>query len=284
MTSIFDSIVIGAGQSGLATAYYLKKKGLKYIVLEKSNQTAGSWPLYYDSLKLFSPVKYSSLPGLSFQGEINHYPTKTEVMSYLNTYAQKFELNIATGKTITEVLKEQELFLVKTEEGDLFKAKTIISATGSFDSPNLPEIMGIESFAGEMIHSSQYNNPERYVNKRVIVVGAGNSAVQIAYELRETSKVTLATRNQIKFIPQTILKKDIHYWFHLIGLDYFPYGKKLSMDSSVLDRNLYKQAIKNNNPDRRDMFVSLNKDGVIWSSGEEEKVDTIILQRVTFQM
>lgn len=276
MRTIFDSIVIGAGQSGLATAYYLKKEGLKYLVLEKSKQTAGSWPLYYDSLKLFSPVQYSSLPGLRFQGDINHYPTKTEVISYLNTYIQNFELNIATGKTVTEVLKAQELFLIKTEEGELFKAKTIISATGSFDSPNLPKIMGTESFAGEMIHSSQYYNPERYANKRVIVVGAGNSAVQIAYELRKTSQITLATRNPIKFIPQTILGKDIHYWFNLIGLDYFPYGKNLSLNNSVLDRNLYKRAVNNNNPDRRDMFVSIKKDGVIWGSGEEEKVDTII--------
>ncbi|WP_318618343.1 NAD(P)/FAD-dependent oxidoreductase [Sporosarcina sp. YIM B06819] len=240
MTTIFDSRVIGAGQSGLATAYYLKNKGLKYLVLEKSDQTAGSWPLYYDSLKLFSPVQYSSLPGLRFQGDIHHYPTKTEVMSYLNTYAQKFDLNIATGKTVTEVLKEQELFLIKTEEGELFKAKTIISATGSFDLPNLSEIMGTESFAGEIIHSGQYSNPKRYANKRVIVVGAGNSAVQIAYELRKTSKVTLATRTPIKFTPQTILGKDIHYWFKLSGLDYLPYGKKLSVSSSVLDRNLYK--------------------------------------------
>ena len=276
MTTIFDSIVIGAGQSGLATAYYLKEKGLKYLVLEKSSQTAGSWPFYYDSLKLFSPVQYSSLPGLRFQGTINHYPTKSEVISYLNNYVQKFDLNISTRKTVTEVLKEQDIFLIKTEGGDMFKTKTVISATGSFGSPNLPEIMGTESFAGEMIHSSQYYNPDRYKDKRVIVVGAGNSAVQIAYELRKTSKVTIATRSPIKFIPQTILKKDIHFWFHLIGLDYFPYGKKLSMDSSVLDRNLYKQAINNNNPDRRDMFVSIKKDGVIWNSGEEEKVDTII--------
>lgn len=276
LTIIFDSIVIGAGQSGLATAYYLKNKGLKYLVLEKSNQIAGSWPLYYDSLKLFSPVQYSSLPGLKFQGDIKHYPTKTEVISYLNTYAQTFALNISTGKKVTEVLKAKELFIIKTEEGEIFKAKTIISATGSFDSPNLPEIMGTESFVGEITHSSQYYNPERYANKRVIVVGAGNSAVQIAYELRKTSKVTLATRNTIKFIPQTILRKDIHYWFNLIGLDYFPYGKKLSLNNSVLDRNQYKPAIINNNPNRRDMFVSINKDGVIWESGEEEKVDAII--------
>ncbi|WP_342511835.1 NAD(P)/FAD-dependent oxidoreductase [Sporosarcina sp. FSL K6-1522] len=276
LTIIFDSIVIGAGQSGLATAYYLKNKGLKYLVLEKSNQTAGSWPLYYDSLKLFSPVQYSSLPGLRFQGDMNHYPTKTEVMSYLNTYAQKFELNIATGKTVTEVLKAQELFVIKTEEGELFKAKTIISATGSFDSPNFPEIIGTESFAGEMIHSSQYSNPKRYANKRVIVVGAGNSAVQIAYELRKTSTVTLATRTPIAFTPQIILGKDIHYWFKLSGVEHFSYGKKLALSSSVIDRNLYKPAINNNNPDRRDLFVSINKDGVIWDSGEEEKVDTII--------
>jgi len=276
LATIYDSIVIGAGQSGLATAYYLKKKGMKYLVLEKSNQTAGSWPLYYDSLKLFSPVKYSSLPGLRFSGNYNHYPTKTEVISYLNAYTKKFNLNICTGKKVMEVHKTHNLYLIKTEEGSIYKTKTLISTTGSFDFPNHPKISGIESFGGEVLHSSEYRNPERYTNKRVLVIGAGNSAVQIAYELRKKSKVTIATRKPIKFIPQKVLGVDIHFWFSLIGLNYFSFGKKLSLNDSVLDRNIFKKAIIKKNPDRRDMFESIINDGVIWKEDEKEKVDTII--------
>ncbi|MFO1441827.1 NAD(P)/FAD-dependent oxidoreductase [Bacillus sp. Bva_UNVM-123] len=275
METIFDSIVIGAGQAGLATAYYLKNKGLQYLVLDESEQTAGSWPNYYDSLTLFSPVKYSSLPGLKFPGGSNHYPTKVEVINYLTDYAKQFELNIKTETKVIDVLKNNNLFLVKTVNGSVYKAKTIISATGSFSSPYIPNINGMELFNGHIIHSSQYKNSKEFKDQRVIVVGAGNSAIQIAYELAGKSKVTLATRNLIKFIPQTLLGKDIHYWFNLSGLDYYPFAKSLSLTNSVLDTGIYKKAILRNKPDRRQMFTSITKDGVLWINGEE-KVNSII--------
>lgn len=95
---VYDSIVIGAGQSGLAMAYYLSKNKLNYLVLEASETTAGSWPKYYDSLKLFSPAKYSSLPGFPFPGDSNRYPSKDEVISYLVKYTNHFRFNIETKK------------------------------------------------------------------------------------------------------------------------------------------------------------------------------------------
>ncbi|MFP4854681.1 flavin-containing monooxygenase, partial [Paraburkholderia sp. BR14264] len=155
---IYDSIVIGAGQSGLAASYYLKKSGLNFLVLEASKTTAGSWPKYYDSLTLFSPAKYSSLPGYPFPGDPDHYPTKEEVISYLLDYANHFKFNIHTENIVSDVLKKEDVFSIITKDGSEFKSKTVISATGAFNYPFIPEIEGIDIFRGKKVHSSQYRN------------------------------------------------------------------------------------------------------------------------------
>src|SRR6185369_8738935 len=95
-----DVIVIGAGQAGLAAGYHLQRRGLQFTLLEASEQAAGSWPHYYDSLKLFSPAGYSSLPGLPFPGDADRYPTRDEVIAYLRRYATHFELPVTTGAAV----------------------------------------------------------------------------------------------------------------------------------------------------------------------------------------
>lgn len=276
MENTFDCIVIGGGQAGLASAYYLKKNGLKYIILEARDQATGSWPNYYNSLTLFSPAKYSSLPGLRFPGDPNHYPIKNEVISYFNEYTQHHKLNVRTGEKVKEVSKTGTSFMVVTANGSVFFSKTVIAATGAFSYPNIPVIDGSERFKGRIIHSNEYKTVEEYKNQRVIVVGGGNSAIQIAYELAEVSNVSIATRKPITFIPQRILGKDIHFWLRISGIDTLPYGKKFSMNTSVMDIGIYKEAILNNRPDSKPMFANYTEEGVVWSDGGEEKVDSVI--------
>jgi putative flavoprotein involved in K+ transport len=276
MKESYDSIVIGAGQAGLAAAYYLQKKGLKYIVLESGNQTAGSWTKYYDSLTLFSPARYSSLPGYRFPGDPKRYPAKEEVISYLNQYAKHHNLKILTGEKVTNVNKHGSFFKITTENGSLFHTKTVISATGAHTFPNVPIIEGSDSYKGKIIHSSQYKNIEEFKNQKVVIVGGGNSAVQIAYELAKVSNVTIATRNPISFIPQRIMGKDIHFWLKVSGIDTRSYGRKFSMNTSVIDTGIYKQAIQNGNPVSSSMFEKYTEEGVVWGDGRGEKVDAII--------
>ena len=276
MKNSYYSIVIGAGQSGLATAYYLQKRGLSYLVLEGDNQLTGSWSKYYDSLTLFSPARYSSLPGDRFPGDPSRYPSKDEVISYLNEYAKHHGFNIRTGEKVTDVRKVDGFFKILTAKGNVFYAKTLISATGAFSNPNLPRIAGSECFKGKIIHSSQYKNAEVYKNQRVVVVGGGNSAMQIAYELAKVSRVTIASRKPISFIPQRLLGKDIHFWLKVTGMDTQFYGRKFAMNTSVMDTGIYKEAILKNMPERKDMFTSYTDEGVVWSNGREEKVDTVI--------
>lgn len=276
MDNLFETIVIGAGQAGLATAYHLQKQGLNYLVLEDSKQTVGSWPKYYDSLTLFSPARYSSLPGRNFPGDPSRYPTKEEVISYLQEYKDHFNINVRTNERVTEISKNEDLFQIKTLTGNVYLAQTVIAATGAFAHPYQPEFADSELFNGKIIHSSEYKNSTDFKDQRIVVVGGANSAVQIAFELAQTSNVSIATRKPITFSPQNFLGRDLHFWLTVSGLDRLPLVKGLSMNTAVLDTGIYKQAILKQKPDSRPLFTSFTEEGVIWSDKQEEKVDIVI--------
>ncbi|MDA1571301.1 NAD(P)-binding domain-containing protein, partial [Bacillus cereus] len=114
MKEILDSIVIGGGQAGLASGYHLQKKGLQFLILEASERTAGSWPYYYESLKLFSPARFSSLPGMQFPGHPDDYPTRNEVIDYLQNYVDNFQLPVMLNQRVESIEKEDGIFKVQT--------------------------------------------------------------------------------------------------------------------------------------------------------------------------
>ncbi|MCR8842592.1 NAD(P)/FAD-dependent oxidoreductase [Paenibacillus sp. SC116] len=275
----YDTIVIGGGQAGLASGYHLQKQGLSYLILESQPEAVGSWPRYYDSLKLFSPAHYSSLPGMEFPGEMGRYPRRDDVITYFKQYVKHFSLSVKTNEHIVQVKREGGRFNIYTASGNTYVSKTIINATGSFHSPYTPRINGIDKFKGKVIHSSVYRNAEPYKKQRVIVVGRGNSAVQIAIELADVSQTSLAVLKPVHFAKQRILGKDIHFWFRLTGLDTFPFwrfGIKSPNPASVIDLDNYKNRIDAFNPDQKTMFTAFYPEGVIWPSGEKEKVDSVI--------
>src|SRR5438046_913395 len=136
MTSVTDVVVIGGGQSGLAAARALQAHGIGPVVLEAGPEPAGSWPRYYDSLALFSPARYSSMPGLDFPGEPGHYPHRDEVASYLRRYAAGLGADIRTSTPVTAVeAYGQAGFVVRTATGQAFHAAGVVAATGSFGNP-----------------------------------------------------------------------------------------------------------------------------------------------------
>lgn len=279
MKVIFDTIVIGGGQAGLASGYHLQKKGLKYLILESSNQIGGSWPRYYDSLKLFSPAGFSSMPGMKFPGEQTGYPKRDEVIRYLQEYKSRFQLQVKTNQLVESVEKNEDCFTIRTLEGDVFQSRTIINASGSFNNPFMPKIAGQNVFKGLTLHSSEYRKPEPFINQRVVVVGRGNSAVQIAVELAEVSHTSLAVLRPIQFVKQRIWGKDLHFWLKLIGFDKFPFwrfGKTAPSSSAVNDTGRYTERIKAGKPDQQLMFTSFYENGVIWPTGIKEPVDTVI--------
>ncbi|GAA3645193.1 ArsO family NAD(P)H-dependent flavin-containing monooxygenase [Lentzea roselyniae] len=273
-----DAIVIGAGQSGLAAAHALIIQGLRPLVLEAGAEPVGSWPHYYDSLTLFSPARYSALPGLPFPGDPEHYPHRDEVVDYLRTYAAHLDTDIRTGQRVAKVVRDND-FRVATADGTTFSAPIVIAATGGFGNPHRPALPGLDDFPGTVLHTAQYRTPEPFQGQRVVVVGAGNSAVQIAAELAEHAHVTLATRKPVKFSAQRPFGRDLHFWLDRTGLDTLPIGPWLpdGFTTPVLDTGRYRTALETCRPDRRPMFAAIEGSKVIWPDDQREHVDTIIL-------
>lgn len=271
---IYDTIVIGGGQAGLAAGYYLQKAGVRFLILEASDQPGGSWPHFYDSLSLNSPARYSSLPGLPFPGQADRYPRREEAVAYLRSYAAHFALPIVTGTRVSKVERSGRFFRVITGDKGCYRARTIVAATGFFGQPYIPNFPGQADYRGQLLHAAEYRRPEPFRRQRIVVVGGGNAGVQIGVELARVARVTLATRHPIRYLPQRLLGKDIHFWLNLTGLDRAQWLDNQSMP--VFDAGTYRTAIASGQPDQRPVFERFTEDGLIWGDGRHEKVDTVL--------
>ncbi|MFD4612807.1 flavin-containing monooxygenase [Streptomyces sp. NPDC058440] len=275
-----DVAVIGGGQSGLATAHALLRRGLRPVVLEASDRTAGSWPRYYDSLTLFSPARYSSLPGMLFPGaDRDRYPHRDEVVAYLTAYADRLDADFRTGQHVTGVHRVRTGFEVELQGGGRLAPRAVVAASGTFGRPHRPVLPGLDGFTGTVLHAAHYRSPEPFTGQRIVVVGAGNSAVQIAAELARTATVTLASRNAVRFAAQRILGRDLHFWLGRTGLDIAPLGRLVRTPPTqlVIDDGHYRAALAAGGPDRRPMFIGADGAKLLWPDGTREEVDTILL-------
>lgn len=273
MTSL-EFIVVGAGQAGLAAGYYLKQAGAEFLIVDGAHQVGGSWPRYYDSLQLFSPFRYSQLPGLPISGDPDAYPRRDDIVRYLQHYAAIHALPIRLGSRIETVEHIAGGFLLRKADGEQLVARKLIVATGAFGAPHIPPIEGRSSFSGAILHSSDYRRPRPFCGQRVVVVGAGNSAVHIAVELTEEARVTLAVRDRIKFLPQKFFGKDVHWWFDKLRLN----RRNLFSDHGVpvIDDGRLRRSIDEGQPQTRPMFRAFSGEGVIWPDGSREEVDQVI--------
>ncbi|UBV44582.1 NAD(P)/FAD-dependent oxidoreductase (plasmid) [Deinococcus taeanensis] len=275
---LFDAVVIGAGQSGLATAYHLQQRGLRFVMLETGARPVGSWPQHYDSLRLFSPARYAALPGLPFPGDPEHYPTRDEVAAYLEAYARQFHFPVLTGANVSQVLPTGAAFRVLTDDGRTVESRAVVAATGTFRKPRTPDVPGRPNFQGRTLHSLEYRNAPPFHGERVVVVGAGNSAVQIAVELAQVARVTLAVRTPVPFFPQRPLGWDVHDWITWLRVDQWPLGwlGRLPSPRTVFDPGVYRAAFHEGRLDQRRMFSRFTARGVVWTTGTEEAVDSVI--------
>lgn len=272
-------IIIGAGQSGLAAARAARERGLEPLVLEAGDRPVGSWPHYYDSLRVFSPARYSGFPGFGFGGDPERYPRRDEVVDHLQRYADHLGVEIRAGTRVTGVETAGGRFLVRTGDGVELEAAAVIAATGSFANPVRPQLPGLESFTGRVLHSAEYRNPEPFAGRRVVVVGGGNTAIQIAYELAAVSDLTLATRAPVVFTAQRSGGRDLHYWLRVTGFDRLPPAalRHLLRRPLVLDNGVYRAALETGRVKCRPMFDALDGDSVIWAHGQHEPIDALVL-------
>lgn len=277
-TPALPIVIIGAGQSGLVAARAVRDAGLTPVVLEAGSRPAGSWPHYYDSLAAFSPARYSSLPGLAFPGDPDRYPSRDEVIAYLERYAEQLDVEIRTRARVESVEQEGHGFLVHTAGGGSVRAAGLVAASGSFSNPYTPCVKGCEAFTGELMHVARYRRPGPFQGKRVVIVGGGNSAVQIGYELMGHAQVTLAAFEPVQFLAQRPGGRDVHYWTARSGFDHLPPAWLAQRVSGVMvsDDGTYSAAFQQGLLERRPMFQELSGDGVVWSDGSFEPADTIL--------
>ena len=217
--------------------------------------------------------------GLPFPGAPDRYPGRDEVADYLEDYAARLDVEIQTSTRVETIRQDGREFIVFTEGGRALRASGIVAASGSFSNPYRPVLPGEEAFTGELSHVADYRNPAPYVGRRVIVVGAGDSAAQVANELAPVATVTLATRHPVRFIPQRLGGQDVHYWLRETGFDTLPteWLSKITGGSVVTDSVGFQQTLAEGRVDRRAMFVALDGRQVVWSDGRREPVDAIIL-------
>ncbi|MFD9744794.1 FAD-dependent oxidoreductase [[Kitasatospora] papulosa] len=274
-----DVAVTGGGQSGLATAHALMQHGLRPVVVEASGRAAGAWPHYYDSLTLFSPARYSSVPGMpSPSADRDRYPHRDEVVAYLAAYAGCLDTEIRTGCRVTATRRVGDGLAVELAGGcRLSRAGRRGRPPGRSDTRTDPRCRAFWSSPARCCTPPTTRSPAPFSGRRVVVVG--NSAVQIAAELARTARVTLATRGPVKFAAQRILGRDLHFWAARTGLDAAPLGRLLSHPPAqpVLDDGRYRAALAAGRPDRRPLFTGADGTKLLWSDGRREEADAIVL-------
>ncbi|HEY7793350.1 MAG TPA: NAD(P)/FAD-dependent oxidoreductase [Gaiellaceae bacterium] len=213
----YDVVVIGAGQAGLAIGHFLGKQGRRFVIVEAADSVGSAWRNRWDSLVLFTSRRYDALPGLAFPGDPDGYPTRDEVVAYLERYAEHFELPIALSSPVRSLTRAGDTFVVEAD-GKRIVADQVVVATGPFQAPNVPAIAG--GLSGEVFqtHSTGYRRPADVPEGRVLVVGGGNTGFQIAKELAASREAHLSIASRQTPLPQRLLGRDLFWWLTKLGL------------------------------------------------------------------
>jgi len=193
-TDRVDTIVIGAGQAGLAAGYHLTRRGVPFVILDADGRVGDHWREHWDSLRLYSPAGWDGLPGMRFPAARFHYPSGREMGDYLEAYAAKFALPVVSATRADSVRRAEgpNGGYVVTAGDRRFEAAQVIVATGAFNRPQVPEFAGELDPAIRQLHSSEYRNPSQLQDGPVLVVGVSHSGADIAYETARTHRTLLA--------------------------------------------------------------------------------------------
>lgn len=199
-----DILVIGAGPAGLAAAAALGRSGLPHVVVERASDVAPSWKQHYDRLRLHTVKRYSALPFSPWPRDTPLYPSRGDMIDYLERYAEQHRIAPRFGVEVRRVQRGSTRFEVATSAGSL-KPRFVVVATGYNGVPNRPDIPGLVRFGGSVVHTATYRNPRPYAGKRTLVVGCGNSGAEIALDLAEYGvEVALVVRGPVHVVPRDL--------------------------------------------------------------------------------
>jgi putative flavoprotein involved in K+ transport len=242
----FDTIVIGGGQSGLAAGYYLNRAGGSFLIVDANQRSGDTWRGRWDSLRLFSPAQYDSLPGLPLGMRKGTFPGKDVLADYLEDYASHFNMPILRGVRVTKVARQADDFII--ECGDrTFSCANVIVTSGTYSRPWTPDSSALLDSSIQQVHSSEYRRPGDVVGDHVLVVGFGTSGIEIAMELAAAGRrVFLSGRPTAqalsKFVPAIFEGKNpilrligAAYWnfMHSVVTIDTPLGRKAKSQISL---------------------------------------------------
>jgi putative flavoprotein involved in K+ transport len=215
---LLDVVVVGGSQAGLAMAWHLARQGLRFAVLEAGPEIGYTWRSRWDSLTLFTPAQYDALPGMPFPAPADTYPTKDPVVGYLQAYAAAFDLPVRLNARVTSLSRTEDGFEARTD-GQVFRARQVVVATGPFHVPFVPPAAQELGETVTQLHSAGYRNPQALPAGPVLVVGGGNSGFQIAEELAVAGRrVDLSIATKLPVLPQRLAGKDLFWWLTRMGL------------------------------------------------------------------
>lgn len=280
-----DVAVIGAGQAGLSAAYHLSRRGLApqrgFVVLDHASQAGGAWQYRWPSLTLSTVNRIHDLPGMSFSEAVD--TTEPEVQAavavprYFAAYERKFALPVYRPVNVTVVCDRGERFMIESDVMDI-SARGIINATGTWETPFIPEYPGAELFRGRTMHTKDYRSADEFIGKHVVVVGAGISAIQLLDEISQVTTTSWITRR----VPE----------FRTGPFDENAGRKAVAIVEDRVRRGLPPQSVVSvtglpETPriaamrargvlDRLPMFSDITEDGVHWPDGTSVHADVIL--------
>lgn len=200
------AVVIGAGPAGLASAACLSRRGIAVRIFEQATDVGSAWRSHYERLRLHTVKSHSALPGLAFPATASKYPSRSEVIAYLEAYARHHRLEPEFGEKVTEVRPAGEGWRVLTASGIEAHAPAVVVATGANRVPRMPDFPGRDDFRGRVLHSRDYRNPVPFVGQRVLVIGMGNTGAEIALDLAESGvPVAVSVRSPLNIVRRDFL-------------------------------------------------------------------------------
>ena len=236
-----EVVVVGGGQAGLAVGYFLKQQGRDFTILEAADAPAAAWRARWDSLRLFTPVRYDSLPGRAFPGDPDSYPRRDDVVDYLTNYARAFELPVELNSEVRAVRRADGGYLVELDDRS-YTAEQVVIANGPFHVPRVPPIAQPLDAGVVQFHSTEYRRPDQVPAGPVLVAGGGNTGFQIAEELSGTHEVHLSIGSRQTPLPQRIAGQDLFRYLEALGL------MRVTVDSLPGRRLRYRDALIGSSP------------------------------------
>ena len=280
-----DVVVIGAGQAGLSAAYHLKKLGMEvgrgFVVLDQSPHPGGAWQYRWPSLTLSTVNRVHDLPGLAFSDTLDedaaHVRANVAVPHYFEVYEKKFDLTVYRPVKVRVVCERADRFRVETDRG-FFSTRGIINATGTWETPYIPEYPGAEKFMGQQLHTKDYQTADVFRNQHVMIVGGGISAIQLLGEISQVTTTTWVTRRPPLFREGPFGEAEGRAAVAAVeervrkGL---PPASVVSVTGLPITATI--EAMKARGVlERQEMFSEMTDQGVRWLDGRTMKVDVIL--------